>query len=141
MKCKECHNARQRFLRANLNPEEWEAYRVKERQRHHAMDDEQRARTKERNRIRRIERHGLTETEYDEIFRQQGFGCGVCGDQEPGSKKDWHIDHDHSHCPGAYGCKECVRGILCTRCNVGLGMFGDDRDVLWHARYYLTGSR
>jgi hypothetical protein len=35
------------------------------------------------------------------------------------------VDHDHRHCPGTEGCRQCVRGLLCGKCNSGLGWIGD----------------
>lgn len=31
------------------------------------------------------------------------------------------IDHDHRCCPGDVSCGKCVRGIVCSRCNTGIG--------------------
>lgn len=42
--------------------------------------------------------------------------CGACG-----ATADLCVDHDHSHCPGAKGCQECVRGYLCQGCNIAEG--------------------
>ncbi len=38
---------------------------------------------------------------------------------------------DHCHTSGE------VRGVICTRCNSGLGMFGDDEATMWRAMEYL----
>lgn len=32
-----------------------------------------------------------------------------------------HVDHNHCHCPGVYGCSECVRGLAHGKCNLLVG--------------------
>jgi hypothetical protein len=65
--------------------------------------------------------HGLTADERDALIALQGGLCAICG--RAGQRLE--VDHDHRHCPGATGCRSCVRGGLCGRCNTALGRFGD----------------
>ena len=51
------------------------------------------------------------------LFADQGFRCAACPATTPGSKKGWHLDHNHQ--------TGKVRGILCHHCNVSLGMAKD----------------
>ena len=73
-----------------------------------------------RNPIRR-KAHGLTADERDALYAAQRGLCAIC--QRPADKLA--VDHDHRHCPGSEGCRQCVRGMLCNRCNSGLGWIGD----------------
>jgi hypothetical protein len=73
------------------------------------------------------------------MLADQDGKCGVCGTDEPGGRHgQWHVDHDHKCCPTASSCGECLRGILCHRCNRGLGLFNDDLDRLTSALAYLV---
>lgn len=48
------------------------------------------------------------------------------------------IDHDHSCCSGSKTCGLCIRGILCTSCNAGMGLLGDNLESLLKAVDYLS---
>ncbi len=65
--------------------------------------------------------HGLTADERDALVRLQGNACAIC--KEVSDKLA--VDHNHMHCPGKEGCRNCVRGMLCPRCNSALGWIGD----------------
>jgi hypothetical protein len=56
--------------------------------------------------------------------------CDICGTDRPGySKKSFNIDHDHK--------TGIVRGLLCHKCNIGLGNFNDNSELLGKAIKYL----
>jgi hypothetical protein len=65
--------------------------------------------------------HGLTADERAALVAFQGGLCAICG--RAGLRLQ--VDHDHRHCPGHTGCRQCVRGAFCGRCNTALGRFGD----------------
>ena len=67
--------------------------------------------------------HGLTADERDALIALQGGACAICG--RTGLRLE--VDHDHRCHPGPTGCRLCVRGALCGRCNTALGRFGDAR--------------
>jgi hypothetical protein len=85
----------------------------------------------------RKSRHNISSNDFKEMFEEQGSCCMICGNTSaPGN--GWHLDHDHKCCPGSYSCGGCLRGILCSSCNVGLGFFRDNINSLQKAIEYLS---
>jgi hypothetical protein len=74
---------------------------------------------------------GFSVAEDDRMIAAQGGGCAVCG-RKPRKGSSLHVDHDHE--TGE------VRGLLCFRCNGGLGQFADDVDRLESAAHYLAAA-
>ena len=68
--------------------------------------------------------YGITVEEHDRLLAQQDGKCAVCGDDNP-----THTDHDHV--------SGKVRGLLCGRCNLGIGLFLDDPVRMEAAMEYL----
>lgn len=85
---------------------------------------------------KRWEKHRVTPHRWAATLRAQGNTCAICGTGDPGMK-GWHTDHDHTCCPGKTSCGLCFRGILCGRCNTGLGFFRDNIHYLRMAEQYL----
>lgn len=75
-------------------------------------------------------RFGIGREEYDAMLAAQDGRCAICRIDKPGGRGEFHVDHDHV--TGA------VRGLLCTRCNSGLGLFRDDPRLLEAAVRYLV---
>lgn len=73
-----------------------------------------------------MRKYGLTVEALDELKKKQQSKCAVCFSEE-----ELHVDHDHE--------TGSVRGLLCGRCNRGIGMFDDDADKLSAAVGYLLG--
>lgn len=94
-------------------------------------DDERRLR-----RYKHVKQHfGLTPEQYDKLVNDQNNCCAICHESESEiNKKSTHIKPlsvDHDHATGK------VRGLLCSRCNQGLGKFKDDPQLLINAIKYL----
>ena len=78
-------------------------------------------------------RYGITKADYEGMREAQGDRCAICGVDSPGSRsKVWSVDHCHV--------TNVVRGLLCHRCNMGLGYFKDDPVRLRSAITYLEGG-
>ena len=89
----------------------------------------------------RARKYGLTPERLAAMLEEQGGRCAICRAADPGGRGSWHIDHDHSCCPGGRSCGKCVRSLLCSQCNVGLGSFRDDVGRLRQAIDYLERHR
>ena len=81
-----------------------------------------------RRRLMRV--YGLTIEDYDRMVVLQGHACKICRRK---SNKRLHIDHCHA--------TNTVRGLLCRKCNTGLGNFDDDPDRLREGAAYLEAAR
>jgi hypothetical protein len=68
--------------------------------------------------------YGITKQDYAEMFEKQNGACACCGKVSP-------LNVDHCHSSGT------VRGLLCTNCNIALGHFKDDVDLIRKAIAYL----
>ena len=81
-------------------------------------------------RSRSLRKYGLTPAEYDEMVETQNGRCMICNSDQPGTESGyWPVDHDHA--------TRRVRALLCSACNAGLGLFGDDAARLRAAADYL----
>jgi hypothetical protein len=73
---------------------------------------------------------GITVEGYRALLEKQGGRCAICPATEPGrGNVNFCVDHDHK--TGA------VRGLLCSRCNVALGLMNDDMAQLKSALEYM----
>lgn len=94
-----------------------------------------------RKRTNNLAKYGLTPEQYDALSAAQGGLCAVCSRPPDGKHRTLYVDHDHGCCPGLGSCGDCVRGLICHPCNVGLGMFRDDVEALKAAVSYLESSK
>lgn len=71
----------------------------------------------------------ITEEQYVSLKERQDNKCALCGNSP---KQDRVLCLDHNHATGQ------PRGLLCNDCNIGLGKFKDDIEVLAKAIVYLS---
>lgn len=72
--------------------------------------------------------YGITPEELKTMYDKQEGKCAICS-TEPTTKRGLHVDHCHE--------TGKVRGLLCHGCNVALGSFKDDVQLLNNAIKYL----
>ncbi len=69
---------------------------------------------------------GVTQDQYLSMFTKQKGQCGICRKRLYSKRyKAFAVDHDHQ--------TGHIRGLLCTNCNTGLGLFKDDPVALQRA--------
>jgi 5-methylcytosine-specific restriction endonuclease McrA len=72
----------------------------------------------------RMKSYGLAPEDYDKMVENQDGRCLICGETAK-----LHVDHSHE--------TTVVRGLLCQACNLGLGNFRENIQVLKNAIEYL----
>ncbi len=80
-------------------------------------------------------RYNLTKDQYWRMLARQGNRCAICNTLFGRSGQGGHkccIDHDHADGK--------VRGLLCSRCNVGIGNMRDSPALLYMAARYLDDA-
>jgi len=63
-----------------------------------------------------ISKYGITRQQWEDMAKNQGYCCAICKTKQP--KKRMAVDHCHS--------TGKVRGLLCSSCNMALGMIKDN---------------
>jgi hypothetical protein len=86
---------------------------------------EQRSRYARRYALKKL--YGLTPEQWDEMFKEQGGRCLICG-KAPGRKR-LHVDHCHE--------TGLIRGLLCSSCNSGIAHLQHDPKIIASALSYL----
>ncbi len=87
---------------------------------------------------RYLSAHHFTLKQYEALIKEQK---GVCAFPHCLNLPE-HIDHDHQCCNSkSTSCGKCVRGVLCRKHNVGLGMFSDSPKILLDAIGYLQKNK
>jgi hypothetical protein len=84
------------------------------------------------DRVRAIDwkrKRGITPEQYHAMYEAQAGNCAICG--RHASEEARFLSVDHCHDTGV------IRGLLCNRCNGGIGLLGDSADVLAKAITYL----
>lgn len=90
------------------------------------------AQSKERwsNRYVRNPAYKLSQDKLDAMLERQSGRCAICKESETDLGRPLFVDHDHA--------TGKVRGLLCIRCNSGLGCFLDSQKLLSAAKSYLA---
>lgn len=85
------------------------------------------SKSKEQKRDYQLAKYGITSKEYEQKLKAQNGVCAICS--RPPHKRRLNVDHDHK--------TKQVRGLLCWRCNKGIGWLWDDPQIVLIAATYL----
>lgn len=78
--------------------------------------------------------YDLSYEEYETMLEQQNYCCAICGSKVSSSRTSrLFVDHCHETLR--------VRGLLCSSCNHGLGLFKDSPTILKRALSYLDSGK
>lgn len=72
---------------------------------------------------------GISRAEYEEMAKNQNYRCLICSKHQSELKRGLAVDH--CHISGQ------IRGLLCNRCNRGIGMLNDDTNTIENALAYI----
>lgn len=72
--------------------------------------------------------YGISAENYAGMLEEQGGVCQICRKTNADGRR---LSVDHNHETGV------IRGLLCTKCNLGLGYFNDSSNTLEDALLYL----
>lgn len=108
------------------------AYNAAYYARHKKKIREQRISYRQNNRekvraVHVLRAYGLSAEEHGALLSSQNGCCAIC--RSAPRNKPLYVDHDHR--------TGKARGLLCNRCNTGLGAFSDTADGLKKALSYL----
>jgi len=82
--------------------------------------------------VEKKEAKNVTGEQYKAILKKQNNGCAICGKAESaihqGEPRRLAIDHCHD--------SKGIRGLLCVKCNIGIGQFCDNPKLLQKAALY-----
>jgi hypothetical protein len=93
------------------------------------------AMTPEQRRLRKVAfSYGVDGETYARMLREQNGVCALCKKPETMRNRE-NLCVDHDHATGR------VRGLLCQKCNQGLGYLGDTVESLEAAIAYIKSRR
>lgn len=124
--CKTCAAKKAKvYYQANIERLRIEGVRKQRERREARLDHE----TRRRRDLRK--KYGITVEDWDRLHDLQLGRCAICHLPLAEVTK---VCVDHDHVTGA------VRGLLCTRCNQGLGYFQDSSEMLLSAARYIDSA-
>ena len=127
---REQHRKQSRESMKRIRDRDPKAYNAKRRQQ---RKDNPESEKKAQRRKHLKHNYGISEKQFDILLSEQGNVCAICKTDAWGWRGQPCVDHDH------YTGK--VRGLLCSKCNLGIGHLNDSIELLTNAIEYLTETK
>ena len=90
--------------------------------------------SKEYKKFKKIEgNYNLKKLEYLKIEKEQNYSCAICNKHKNELKRGLFVDHCHI--------TNKVRGLLCPNCNILLGKFKDNTQLINESIKYLKNAK
>ena len=113
--CKECYKISNK-----------EHYKNNKKKRYEQSKEWKRNNVEKDKDYKRKYNYGMSYGLYEKIKSKQNGKCAIC-DKAP--KDSLVVDHQHR--------KRNIRGLLCRKCNIALGLFNEDITIIKNAIKYL----
>jgi hypothetical protein len=97
-----------------------------------AQLDRHEKRLQARKRSRLLHMYGITQQQYEQMLQAQGYLCALCGCELTADAVP-SVDHSHE--------TDIIRGIVCRKCNLMIGLAEDDPRLLYLGIKYLHESQ
>lgn len=78
-------------------------------------------------------RYNLSDDQYRKMLQRQKGRCAICHVSQDAARRRFDVDHCHK--------TGIIRGLLCIRCNRGIGLLRDDFTIIKRAMRYLKKSK
>lgn len=138
--CKACRNYLQnenRKKKMKTDPDYVDSVRKRDRARWPTRKRKKRTKDEHKDYFLKW-KYGIGLDAYNALLAKQDGVCKICGNPETRKNKHTgtcrlHVDHCHE--------TGNIRGLLCQKCNFGLGVFKDDIGLLQEAIKYLLTTK
>jgi len=75
----------------------------------------------------RLRKYRITYNDYIKALKKQNNKCGIC--KQEFKEDNFYFDHNHK--------TKKFRGLLCSNCNLGIGLLKDNKKIINNAVKYL----
>jgi hypothetical protein len=98
---------------------------------HRVQLEKHEKRLQARKRSRLLHMYGITQQQHERMLEAQGYLCALCGCELTADAVP-SVDHSHE--------TDIIRGIVCRKCNLMIGLAEDDPKLLYLGIKYLHES-